>query len=189
MKILIVEDDHDLLQVLRTMLEWLGHEVVTAADGEEGWAAYGKADFPVVITDRLMPRMDGLELCSRIRAERRDSYTYVMLVTVLGGKDSFLEGMEAGADDFIAKPVDREELRARLRVAERLLSLQRHVARLERLLPICVYCKKIRDERGHWTRIEHYLAARTQASFSHGVCPDCNSSVVKPELERLRGMA
>ncbi len=94
--------------------------------------------------------------------------------------------MDAGADDFLTKPLDRSELRVRLRVAERLLGLQAEVRQLEGLLPICSYCKRIRDEGNEWTRIETYVASRTDATFTHGVCPECKENVLKPQLDRLK---
>ena len=102
------------------------------------------------------------------------------------GKCAYLEGMSAGVDDFVTKPFDPDELAARLRVAERILGLQTQVKQLEGLLPICTYCKRIRDEGNAWSVIEEYLARRTDASFTHGVCPQCFATVVQPELERMK---
>ncbi|MBI4641265.1 MAG: response regulator, partial [Candidatus Tectomicrobia bacterium] len=90
------------------------------------------------------------------------------------------------ADDFITKPFDEDQLAARLRVAERILGLQEEVKQLEGLLPICSYCKKIRDESDTWVQIEHYIATRTDAFFSHGICPECLETRVKPELEQFK---
>jgi sigma-B regulation protein RsbU (phosphoserine phosphatase) len=186
MRILIVEDDTDARNMLQVLLELEGHEVVSARNGEEGWGTFDRGNFSVVLSDWLMPEVDGIELCRRIRAAEKRKYTYIILVTALQGKSHYLEGMRAGADDFVTKPYDPDELTARLMVAERILSLQDRMKRLEGVLPTCMYCKKIRDQRDVWVGIEQYITQRTEASFSHGVCPDCYESVVKPELDRLR---
>jgi sigma-B regulation protein RsbU (phosphoserine phosphatase) len=142
--------------------------------------------FPLVFLDRVMPDLDGIELCRRIRARRQPRYTYVILVTMVGGKEPYLEGMNAGADDYFSKPFDPDELRARLRVAERVLNLQEELAHLRGLLSICAYCKAIRDEQGGWVPVEQYIRERTPTSFSHGICTHCYGSEVKPEIARYR---
>jgi phosphoserine phosphatase RsbU/P len=186
MKILIVEDDTESRETLKILLELDGHEVTSAQNGSEGWEAFEHADYPVVISDWLMPEMDGLELCRRIRAADRPSYSYVLLVSALKGKSSYLQGMAAGADDFVSKPYDPDELKTRLIVAGRIIGIQDRVKRLEGILPTCMYCKKIRDEQNQWVGIEAYISTRSQASFSHGVCPACYESQVKPELDQIR---
>jgi DNA-binding response OmpR family regulator len=123
-------------------------------------------------------------LCRRVRASAGERYTYFLLVTATGGKKRYLEGMEAGADDFITKPVDMDELRARLKAAERMLGLRRHVQRLEGLLPICAYCKRIRDAVEQWHPIEAYVEARSDAQFSHGYCRECYEKHVRPQIEK-----
>ena len=124
MKVLIVEDDHDSRELLAWILEKLGYEVVCTENGKEAWDAYTRSNFRLVISDLLMPEVDGLELCRRIRAANQTKYTYIILLTALIGKKQYLEGMEAGADDFMTKPFDADELRARLRVASRIIALQ-----------------------------------------------------------------
>src|SRR5262245_39088707 len=124
MKILIAEDDRDSRELLSWILEKLGHQVTVTENGNAAWNAYRRGKFHVVISDLLMPDVDGLELCRRIRAARQTKYTYIILLTALIGKKQYLEGMEAGADDFVTKPFDPDELRARLRVAERILSFK-----------------------------------------------------------------
>jgi DNA-binding response OmpR family regulator len=168
------------------MLELDGHEVVTTTNGDEGWSAFEKDRFSVVISDWLMPHTDGLELCRRIRASETSRYCYLILLTALQGKSNYLEAMRAGADDFVSKPYDPDELRARLLVAERIVGLQDRIKRLEGVLPTCMYCKKIRDERDNWVHIEQYISQRTEASFSHGVCPNCYHLMVKPQIDRIR---
>ncbi len=130
MKILAVEDDPVSRRILTATLERQGHEVVVAQDGLEGWEHFAIAPVEVVITDWMMPRMDGLELIRRIRARDGGRYAYLIMLTALRGRTSYLEGMTAGADDFVTKPFDKEELRARLRVAARVLGLQHEVKQL-----------------------------------------------------------
>ena len=173
MKTLIAEDDRDLREVLSFLLRSEGHDVVEAASGLEAWDKFEHSRFTLVLSDWMMPQLDGLELCRRIRATERPYYPYVILLTALKGKDRFLQAMSAGVDDFIAKPFDADELRAKLHVAERIVTLQDRVKRLEGILPTCMYCKKIRDENQQWVRIEQYVAERSDAEFSHGLCPDC----------------
>ena len=142
-------------------------------------------DVQVVISDWLMPNMDGPSLCRLVRSERRPRYTYFILLTILQGKENKLQGMEAGADDFISKPFDPDELAARLVAASRVLELRYEVAQLERLLPICCYCRKIRDDDNGWLPVEEYIAKHTGTDFSHGICPHCYEEVVRPELGQL----
>jgi DNA-binding response OmpR family regulator len=173
MKILVAEDDSVSCSVLATRLRKLGHVVSTAENGKEAWFTYARMRPRLVITDWMMPEVDGLELTRRIRAEQRPRYTYIIMLTAMGGKEGYLEGMQAGADDFLTKPVDADTLNARLRVAERLLGLQEQVTQMEDLLPICAYCKRIRDGREEWQNLEQYVGERTEASFQSELCPDC----------------
>jgi DNA-binding response OmpR family regulator len=134
----------------------------------------------------MMPEMDGLELCRKIRAQKRASYTYIILLTALSGKANYLEGMEAGADDFVVKPFDADELKARLRVGQRILGLQLEVRQLRGLLPICSYCKKIRDGQNVWTQLEDYVSQHSEVMFSHSLCPECYEREMKPQLNKLQ---
>jgi DNA-binding response OmpR family regulator len=185
MRVLAVEDDPVSRRILVAVLEQLGHSVIQAVDGAVAWEQFQLEPVEAVITDWMMPRMDGLELTRRIRAETRERYTYVLMLTALTGRDRYLDGMKAGADDFLAKPLDREELHARLRVAARILGLQSTVQRLEGLLPICSYCKKIRDEEQRWRQVEEYVSKKTEATFSHGICPDCYERHLRPQLDAV----
>ncbi len=186
MNILIAEDDDTSRLLLGTTLRKLGHDITVTSDGDEAWAVFQRnPDHSVVITDWLMPGMPGIELCRRIRTLNLSHYTYVLILTSLSGKGKFLEGMDAGADDYVTKPFDRDELAARLRVAERIIGLKQHVERLEGLLPICSYCKKIREPEDVWTSVERYVAKRSEASFTHGICPTCIETEVEAELSRL----
>ena len=186
MKILTTDDDEVARKVLTRTLKVLGHEVVETKDGHEAWAEYRLHHFNLIVSDWLMPGMDGIELTKLVRSENRQKYTYIIMLTSLEGKGRYLEGMEAGADDFINKPFDKETLAARLHVAERILNLQAEVKQLEGLLPICAYCKKIKDDGNQWQHMESYISRRTEANFSHGICPECYEKHMLPQLQMLR---
>ena len=183
--VLVVDDDPVTCATLRALLTGAGYDVSVAADGREALEVLKRLRVRVVISDWYMPGMDGTELCRQLRGRPLGEYVYFILITSNGGKERFLAGMDAGADDFITKPVDPDELRARIRVAERILGLQQEVYRLEGLLPICSYCKRIRDDAGGWSSLERFIERRTEAQFSHGICDDCYSTVVQPQLDRL----
>jgi DNA-binding response OmpR family regulator len=134
MKVLIAEDDRDSRELLAWMLQKLGYQVVATANGREAWDAFRKGRFRLVISDVLMPEIDGFELCRRIRTHKQSKYTYIIMITALIGKKDYLEGMDAGADDFVTKPFDADELKARLRVAERIIMFQEQTALAEEAL-------------------------------------------------------
>jgi DNA-binding response OmpR family regulator len=186
MNILIAEDDEPTRLVLVQRLRRLGHDVVQAENGRKAWEAFLVSPPQVVITDWMMPLMDGLELTRKIREDPRPGYTYVIILTSLDAKVAYFDGMSAGADDFVTKPCDIVELNMRLRVAERILSLQTDVEQLQGLLSICPRCNRIRDDHGEWHSIESFLTERTDAHLSHGICPECYRTIVKPELEELK---
>jgi CheY-like chemotaxis protein len=123
MKALIADDDSITRLLLSTALTKLGHEVHEATNGLDAWQAWQADEFPLVISDWIMPDLDGLEFCRRIRAAQRSEYTCVLLLTSRSGKTNYLEAMAAGVDDFITKPFEKEAFAARIHVAERILGL------------------------------------------------------------------
>jgi phosphoserine phosphatase RsbU/P len=200
MKILIAEDDAVSRRMLEVFLARWGFQVVVATDGAEAWRVLESGDAPqLAILDWMMPVMDGIEICRRVREIRRASPAYLILLTARGGNQDIVRGLDAGADDYVTKPFNHEELRARVLVGVRVVELQaslaNRVSELERaltgvkqlqgLLPICCYCKKIRDDRNYWQQVEGYISAHSEAQFSHGVCPDCYEKLVKPELAKV----
>jgi sigma-B regulation protein RsbU (phosphoserine phosphatase) len=127
MRILVADDDPISLTIMAAVLKAMGHEVSLAHDGEEAYALIRQQEIAFVISDWNMPKMEGPELCRRLRAAALRHYVYFILLTVRGDKASLIEGMEAGADDFLVKPVDREELRVRVRAGQRILDLQQQL--------------------------------------------------------------
>lgn len=134
MRVLIADDDPVSRRLLQSHLQKWGYEVTAAQHGAEAWEVFQTATFPIVITDWMMPELDGLELIRRIRAAHRPGYVHATLLTARAQKEDLVEGMEAGADDFLTKPFDRDELRVRLRAAERIVNLERSLAEQNRVL-------------------------------------------------------
>lgn len=184
--VLVVEDDPVAGAQLGAIAGAAGYDVKQVPHGREAWELLQVARIPIVISDWYMPEMDGPELCRKIRARRGEPYVYFILVTSRGGKQQYLAGMDAGADDFIAKPVDPDELRARLTVAERILGLRKELAQLEILLPICSYCKRIRNDKEEWETLETYIETHFERLLTHSICPDCYAKHVQPQLDQSR---
>ena len=200
MRVLIVDDEPIVRRLHEASLTGWGYQVVSASGGEQAWEIFQSDDPPeLAILDWTMPGMDGLELCTRIRALAREPKPYLIFVTAKARTQDIVTGLGAGADDYIVKPFEREELHARVQVGFRMLALQATLAdrvreleealtrvkQLQGLLPICSYCKKIRDDRDYWHQVETYVGERSGARFSHGICPECYETIVKPEIARL----
>lgn len=201
MKVLIAEDDIVSCRLLETTLTKWGYEVVVTCDGLQALAAIQGTDAPpLAILDWMMPGLDGIEVCRRARSMHSPTPPYLILLTAKGRREDVITGLEAGANDYVTKPFNREELRARIRVGMRLVELQHSLAdrvhaleealasvkQLQGLLPICSYCKKIRDDQNYWQQVENYISQHSAAQFSHSICPDCYEHLVKPELDQLR---
>ena len=154
-------------------LRKLAHDVTVTSDGEEAWQAFREGDFPVLITDWQMPKVNGLELCQLIRAESRPRYTYILMLTSLDTTPDYMTAIDAGTDDFLIKPVDEGMLAARLHVAERISGLLSELQKVKGLLPICPTCKKIRDEHDQWTQVEMYVTAHLHSVVVQRQCPQC----------------
>ena len=198
MKILIAEDEAASRLVLETTLKSWNYDVVSTVDGYEAWEVLQKEDSPqLAILDWMMPNMDGVEVCRLVRSEPHLQHLYLIMLTALDTSDNIVEALDAGANDYISKPFDRKELQARIRVGVRVVELQNALAqrvreledsmarekRLQGLLPICSYCKNIRDDQNYWQRVEGYIEEHTGAAFSHRICPDCYEKIVQPELD------
>jgi len=192
MNILIAEDESISRRLLQATLSKWGYQVVPACDGAEAWQLLQPVDAPpLVILDWLMPKMDGIEVCREFRKLPDRKPTYILLLTSKDNKEDIVQGLEAGADDYVTKPFDPRELKARIQVGARLISLQEklaqhvqqltealsHVKQLRGLLPICAYCKKIRDDGNYWHKVENYLGNHADVRFSHSICPDCSDKL------------
>ena len=173
-KILIAEDDLVSAKILSRLLERLGYEVAIARDGDEAWQLFEAEPVRLIVSDWMMPGIDGLALCEKVRAYPAIPYTYFILLTAnRTTADNYKLAADAGVDDFLTKPIDREALQMRLHVAARILKFTAEIRQLKELIPICVYCRKVRDEENYWQQVETYIQKETGSRFSHGACPDC----------------
>jgi DNA-binding response OmpR family regulator len=199
MKILIAEDDPVSRRILEeTLLDW-GYEVSVASDGAAAWDALQRADAPsLAILDIMMPEMDGLNVCRSVRQLSAALPPYLILLTAMSRKEDVVKGIGAGANDYLTKPFHRDELKVRVGAGVQMLELQARLAdrvreleealsqinQMQGLLPICSYCKKIRDDHNYWQKVETYISQRSQVQFSHGVCPTCYEDVTRELAER-----
>jgi DNA-binding response OmpR family regulator len=194
-KVLIVEDDPFFQRVLHKRIAAEGYQVFAANDGREGMKAIVSFEPDLVISDWMMPEVDGLELCQSVKTGLREAAPYFILLTAKGEISNRLLALDTGADDYLVKPCDQGELMARVRAGLRIVLLTQdlrqsvtelnqanselqnvraEVSRLsQELLPICSFCKKVRDGEGEWINLEDYLSERAQLDVTHGICPTC----------------
>ena len=199
MQVVIAEDDRVTGEILARTLQRWNYATTLVADGADAWERLHAATEPTLaILDWMMPGMDGPEVCRRVREELPLANMYLLLVTARESRGDVVAGLDAGADDYVIKPFDPEELRARVAVGARVLGLQQKLAervaelqdalanvkQLRGLLPICSYCKRIRGDDQYWQQVEGYIAAHSDAQFSHGICPSCYATI-SAEIDEL----
>ena len=208
MRVLVAEDDPYFQKVLEKRLSAEGYAVHSVKDGRDGLQAIVSWEPDLVISDWMMPEVDGLELCQSVKTGLRENAPYFILLTARGELNDRVLGLETGADDYLVKPCDQAELLARVRAGLRIVALtrqlrqavadlrvtqddlartQQNTLRLHGLIAICSVCKKARTEDDHWQDIDHYLAERAQADFTHGICPDCRATHYPPPQRRAGG--
>ena len=198
MKILIAEDDSVTRRALEAALVKWGYDALVTSDGNEAWNALQQKEKPkLAILDWMMPGMDGIEICRKVREIPDFGPLYIIMLTVRERNEDIVAGLQAGADDYVTKPFDYEELRARVQVGIRIIRLEADlrdlvkklecalskVNQLQGLLPICTYCRKVRDDQNYWHQVEIYVTEHSDAQFSHTYCPECHNRFVKPQLE------
>jgi DNA-binding response OmpR family regulator len=200
MRVLLAEDDPVSRYLLQAKLKQWGYDVTETSDGNEAWLVLQQENTPqLAVLDWMMPGLDGIDICRNVRASSKLQSMYLILLTTRDTQKDIIEGLQAGADDYITKPFESAELQARIQAGARIVKLQSEltkrigeledalakVKQLEGVLPICSYCKKIRDDQDYWQEFENYILEHSEAMFSHGVCPDCYEKYIKPELDRL----
>ena len=200
MRILVAEDEPVTLRILARALSEAGYEVQAVADGHAALKALRAADAPALaILDWVMPGLDGVEVIRMVRASPTTLAPYLIILTAKEELEDVVEALESGANDFVIKTHDIRELVSRVRVGARVIGLQAelarraveaeqaltHIKRLQGLLPICCYCKKIRNDQNYWQEIEQYVHDHTDADFSHGICPECYEKFLEPQMTKI----
>jgi DNA-binding response OmpR family regulator len=191
--VLIADDDKLTLNVVNDVLARAGYDVLTATDGDLAWKKLQQSNAQLAILDWVMPGMEGIEICRRAQNEPKLSNRYFILLTGKDKTEDLVAGLQSGASDYLRKPFDEAELLARVEVGIRFIELERKLAervdemetalaqvkRLEGLLPICSYCKRIRNEQDYWERVDNYISQHANVRFSHNICPECYDKYVK----------
>lgn len=204
LQVLVADDEAVSRTVVGAMLKKAGYPVVFASDGEQAWRKLSEADAPsLAVIDWEMPGIQGPDVIERLRARQSQAPTYVILLTSRDASADIVRGLRAGADDYVTKPANEDELIARVSVGARVVQLQialadrvRHleealanVKALQTLLPMCAYCKSVRNDQNYWEKVETYFQQHSNVSFTHSYCPSCYERFVRPELEALEAKA
>ena len=191
MRILIAEDEYTTRLMVQVSLENWGYSVNSVADGKEAWEIFKKPEAPdVAILDWEMPEVDGVELCKRIKNLQRANPVYVILLTGRDSQKDIVQGFDAGADDYMTKPFNDDELRARVRVAERLVTIQSSLSQsveelksaldmvdtLQGSVPVCNNCQKIEGDNNKWHTLNECINERFDMRFTPELCPECSTS-------------
>ena len=200
LQVLVADDEPVSRTVVGAMLKKAGFVVQYAPDGAQAWQRLQSPNPPsLALLDWEMPGLQGPEVIERIRSRQSQAPTYVILLTSRDTSADIVSGLRAGADDYVTKPANEDELIARVNVGARVVRLQlaladrvrsleealANVKALQTLLPMCAYCKSIRNDQNYWQKVETYFAQHSGVSFTHSYCPSCYERYVRPELERL----
>jgi DNA-binding response OmpR family regulator len=198
--ILAADDDRITQRALARAITACGWTPQVVGSGDEALSVLEQGDGPLVaILDWIMPGLAGVDVCREVRKVDRDVQPYLIIATVRDQTSEVIDALDAGADDYMIKPIEPHELQARVRAGLRTVALQQtlaarvaelkrtlsHVKELSGLLPICAFCKRIRDDQDYWQTVEEYLTRHTDVSFSHGFCPSCIKVHLEPDLEAL----
>ena len=178
--ILVVDDNSENIDIMVEFLK--GYDVLVAFDGPGALDLLRRKPVDIVLLDVTMPNMDGFEVCRKMKAQAPLKSIPVIFVTARAATDDIVRGLDLGGVDYITKPFKSAELLARIRTHIELKKARDEIKTLRGILPICAACKKIRDDKGYWNQIESYISKRSEADFSHSICPDCAAKLY-PDMD------
>jgi PleD family two-component response regulator len=200
LNLLVVDDDRITLKFVEGCLKRnFNCAISTAENGRDALELFFEKPPDIMVTDWMMPGLDGLEVCRFVRSLAHGDFVYIIMLTGRTDRLDVVEGLGAGADDYIVKPFNQDELIARVSSGARVISAQKALRRaneelkaalaqiktLKGLLPICMDCKKIRDDQDYWRDVEEYISNMTDAAFSHGLCPECMAKRMA-EIDKMK---
>ena len=203
LRVLVADDERVSRTVVGAMLKKAGYEVSFASDGDQAWQHLsGPNPPPIALLDWEMPGLAGPDVVRRLRAQEAQAPVYIILLTSRDSSADIVTGLRAGANDYVTKPANEDELVARVNVGARVVELQitlaervrsleealANVKALQTLLPMCAYCKSIRNDQNYWEKVETYFHEHSGVSFSHSYCPICYERFVKPQLDALEDL-
>ena len=203
LRVLVADDERVSRTVVGAMLKKAGYEVSFASDGDQAWQHLsGPNPPPIALLDWEMPGLAGPDVVRRLRAQEAQAPVYIILLTSRDFSADIVAGLRAGANDYVTKPANEDELVARVNVGARVVELQialaervrsleealANVKALQTLLPMCAYCKSIRNDQNYWEKVETYFHEHSGVSFSHSYCPICYERFVKPQLDALEDL-
>jgi CheY-like chemotaxis protein len=201
-KLLIAEDDRMSSRLMQAVLKDLDLEILTAVDGQEALDAIEDESPAMIMLDWMLPGVSGLEICQKVRQRNLAERPYIVMVTFRDKGDDVVAAFEAGADDYITKPIHPRQLLARVTGALRLVlrehalvheqaALQTALASLRNmppLVPICSCCRRVSDGEDNWLSADRYLSVRAGVQFTHGLCPTCAPRLMEPKRRTENGM-
>jgi PleD family two-component response regulator len=205
-KILVTDDNPEILLLSTMLLTRAGYEVLEASTGEGCIVAVRTYHPDLVLLDVMLPDISGIEVCRQIKGDENLKDIFVILASgIQVSSELQADGLDIGADGYFIRPISNREFLARVQAGERIKRAedalrakerqqQELISHLEEALaeiktlrgfiPICASCKKIRDDEGYWNQLEAYISERTDAVFSHGLCPEC-AEQARAEMKRL----
>lgn len=212
-RVLVADDNYTNRQLLKLILIKNGYDVTLFDDGQQVLEQVESINPDIILLDIMMPEVNGFEVCRKLKQIPKIKRIPVIFITGLQDTENIARGFEYGGVDYITQPFKNAELLARLKThlelkdsRERLIRLvsrekrtkkklitmikklgkaKKQIKTLSGFIPICAHCKNIRDDKGYWSRIETYISSRTEAQFSHGLCPDCMKELY-PEIYKKR---
>lgn len=171
--ILIADDTNFMRKVLIKILKKAKYRIAVAKSGKDVLDFVEKRNPDLILLDIIMPEMDGIETCTRLKSKNKTSGIPIIFITAKIEIDDLVEGFEAGAVDYVKKPFNPLELLARVKTHVELKRAKEEIETLRGIIPICANCKDMRNDHGYWEKIEEYVQNRTEAEFTHSLCPKC----------------
>jgi phosphoserine phosphatase RsbU/P len=184
--ILVVDDKPDNLRLLVNLLSEQGYKVRPVPSGKLALSGAQAIPPDIILLDVMMPEMDGFEVCKRLKKNNETKDIPIIFLTAKVETNDIVKGFDMGGADYVCKPFQTAELLARIKTQIGFKKAKEEIKTLQGLIPICASCKKVRDDEGLWSQIESYIEHRSDALFSHGICPDCLEEIYPQQYQKMK---